>query len=237
MHGKLKNCSHYTQKLKGVLVPPPGRPRIIDATRLAELKKMELTRSEQQRSFTTSELKAEITEAVGRTLEARGKNPHGAKTPCRPVLAEIMANVASVVVAKPGTQNQRRMEVCKQALEQELLSNSNPVEVAIDPRTALSMAVIVKAVLSKENGDAVPDCILNSDATSILLEDITEPIRVSAESQKLLKKEAKTPAATKEERQRRGTSLLFTTSAAGRLIATVVMIKDNSFEKFEIVTV
>ena len=99
------------------------------------------------------------------------------------------------------------------------------------------MTVIVKAVLSKENGGAVPDCILNSDATSILLEDITEPIRVSAESQKLLKKEAKTPAATKEERQRRGTSLLFTTSAAGRLIATVVMIKDNSFEKFEIVTV
>jgi hypothetical protein len=103
----------------------------------------------------------------------------------------------------------------------------------MDPRTAISLLVMTSVVLSKENGDTCNECIINSDATSLLLEGITAPIRVSPESQRYLKKEAKTPAVTKEERQSRGINLLVTTSAAGEVIATIIMIKDDSFKKLE----
>lgn len=108
----------------------------------------------------------------------------------------------------------------------------------MDPRNALSMAAVLGAILREARAEGYyPETILSTDVTSILLDFQKDAALVSEETRAALAGAAKCPSTTTEMYKARGIQLMVTISAAGKLVCTIVMIKDNNFPHLEKVKV
>jgi hypothetical protein len=107
----------------------------------------------------------------------------------------------------------------------------------MDVRNALSLAAVSGSLLDKALGEVLPGLFLNTDATSVWLEDLPPDVLLAAGSAKRLNAVGKSPQSTGDEGQRRAAQLLTTMSGAGRLVCTIVIIKDRTFKVFQHIVV
>lgn len=101
----------------------------------------------------------------------------------------------------------------------------------MDIRNAMACASVSGGILGKAQDGFYPELLLNTDMTTVLLETEVEPALTRPESAGKLKKERKGVSVTKDETQKRSIGLLVTTSAAGRLVCVIAVIKENTCQK------
>jgi hypothetical protein len=104
----------------------------------------------------------------------------------------------------------------------------------MDPRNQMSMAAVASALQDDDKNDFSPELFFNTDVTSVMLEDHDDAVYLVKGSKKKLAQERRSVSTTKNKSQRRSLSFMTTTSAAGELLCTIVLLKDSNFEKLEL---
>jgi len=107
----------------------------------------------------------------------------------------------------------------------------------MDPRNQIALAAMWGAMTDPREDHVPPEFIFNSDVTTLLLEDGVEEAYLAEGSSEKLKEHRKSASISKNTHKARGVSLLVTTSAAGTLVCTIVIIRDESFKKMTFYTV
>ena len=104
----------------------------------------------------------------------------------------------------------------------------------MDVRNAMSLAIVLDALLDELGLEFDPRLFFNTDVTTLFLKDLLESGRITKKSKKLLKKHRLGASRTQENSfQERTVSLMTTVSAGGQLMCTIVIIKDSLIESLE----
>jgi hypothetical protein len=111
------------------------------------------------------------------------------------------------------------------------------MQVAMDPRNQISYIAIGTAVTDTDPRLFVPELYLNTDVTSMLLEDPDTAIYMAEGSQEKLDAERRSASRVTKISKRRCFSLMPTTSAAGELICAIVILKDDKFKEVKLIAV
>lgn len=198
---------------------PLGRRPALSAGSKAALVNHLQCKDSAQNSVCTKQFPAVVASFIAKDLEDRGLNPLAARTPCEKTIKKYKKELKIETVSKPSAQNERRHDV------------------AADPRTQLAFGAVFSALMGMKD-DEFPfslDLFFNTDATTILLEDLVGSVQVAAGSRKAARKQCKSIGKTMKGSQKRVIALLTTTSAAGILVCMIAIIKDRNFKERRLV--
>jgi hypothetical protein len=104
----------------------------------------------------------------------------------------------------------------------------------MDLRNQLTLAALMGAIQHKDGETFRPETLLNTDNTTIQLEEAQEKALLAEGSAAKLKGLRKSASITKEAKKKRSLGVLVTTGATGRLVSTIAVIKDRRLKETSI---
>lgn len=108
----------------------------------------------------------------------------------------------------------------------------------MDPRNAMTLAIVLSALVDTLGSEFDPRLLCNTDVTSLWLQELLESGRITVEAMTWLKENRLGACTTADKSfQERTVKLMTTMTAAGNLLCTIVIIKDALIQSIEKYTV
>lgn len=223
--------SRIVRRKAGFKLRGRGRPRLVSDEGIRRLVEEAKARDFQQNSFTHVSLRDRFIQIAREEAVADGRNPDLISTPHANTMTAYRKEIVPRTVQTPSVQNTRRLEV-----SQNLMKNNRLLtpQVGMDPRNQMTLAIVVGALIGDPTEGFDPKLFLNSDVTTLLLQDANEVALLAEGSLEVLGQERKSASITRDGHKARSISLLVTVNAAGQLVCTVGIIKDSNFKEQKI---
>lgn len=176
---------------------------------------------------TPDQFRQKLLELKAAELESAGINPVVATLPASSTLWALRKRLGVAKCQKPSKQTPRRQEVGLKTFFYPLIKIHFSQAIG-DLRAFISLGALFKAVLELPDGPRVPpELLFNLDATGTAISHSVDDVFVMKKSMKLLRKEGRSLACTKEESMNRFAHLYPVISASGELLCTVSVVFDT----------